>query len=309
MFLESSSKDAAFRLHASSVIKQYAPERSRTGVNKTMGIKRTAASVVLFLMMFSAAQSQEINTASTGDITENRNGEAGLLLLTESDTGMEISDGEQEKRMNEVWKRKRAKYKNVFYGMQTLKSSHADDMKSDMAVGLTLGRTFYLHRKPIAGIMKFGLDWSYLDVNFATYPDLTTPGSGTSGTDDAELPDWGIMQLEAGMSIGPSLTINPVDHLKLGLYFRVTPSYSLMMQNDRLSHHYATFFNAGFTVDYKVISLGIETRRCGETVYDGIALNRLDNVYDDEGDFHDPFESYTMKMRTNTLRIFIGFRF
>lgn len=269
---------------------------------RTIGMKRIAASAAMLLLMVSAAHSQEIRT---GDNME----QAGTLQLTDDTTGMGLSGEEQEKRMNEVWKRKRAKYNNVFYGMQTLKSSHADDMKSDMAVGLTLGRTFYLHRKPIAGIMKFGLDWSYLDINFATYPDLTTPGSGTSGPDDDELPDWGIMQLEAGMSIGPSLTINPVDHLKLSLYFRATPSYSLMMQNDRLSHHYATFLNGGFTVDYKVISLGIETRRCGETVYNGIALNRPDNVYDEDGDFQDPFESYTTKMRTSTLRIFIGFRF
>ena len=81
-----------------------------------------------------------------------------------------------------------------------------------------------------------------------------------------------------------------------------------MVQNNNAYHHYATFFNLGLTVSYKIISLGIESRWSGKTSYDGLAMDRTDDVYDDDGVFHDPFESIGMKMKTNTFRIFIGLR-
>lgn len=270
-----------------------------------MGIERIITGVVLFLFMFPAAKAQEYRTDSIYGNIDDRNERMDVLQTSVNDA--ELRDEVHEKRMNEVWKR-RAKYRNLSYGIQTLKSGHKD-MKSDMAFGLTFGRTYYLHKKPIAGIMKFGLDWSYLDINFAKYPDIPALKSTQSNVSDDQMPDLSVMQIEAGMSIGPSLTINPVNQLKLSLYFRVTPSYSLMMQNHELYHHYATFFNAGFTVAYKIISLGVENRWCGDTNYDGVLLGRPNNVYDDEGNFHDPFESYATKLKTNTIRFFIGFRF
>jgi hypothetical protein len=117
------------------------------------------------------------------------------------------------------------------------------------------------------------------------------------------------MQFEAGMGLGPSLTINPVNKLKLSLYFHVTPSYSVIIQDSEAYYHYATFFNVGLSVAYKVISIGVETRWAGATNYDGVALKRLDDVYDAEGNFHDPFESFAMDMKTNTVRVFVGLRF
>ena len=38
-------------------------------------------------------------------------------------------------------------------------------------------------------------------------------------------------------------------------------------------------------------------------------MARLNNVYDEEGNFHDPFESIAAKMKTKTLRLFIGLQF
>ena len=147
-----------------------------------------------------------------------------------------------------------------------------------------------------------------LELNFAKYPNIDSSDGYSEDYDDEGDIDLGIMQLEAGMGIGPSITINPVDQLKACVYFHVTPSYSLMVQNNNAYHHYATFFNLGLTVSYKIISLGIESRWSGKTSYDGLAMDRTDDVYDDDGVFHDPFESIGMKMKTNTFRIFIGLR-
>ena len=211
-----------------------------------------------------------------------------------------------EKRKNEAWKR-RAQYINISYVLQSLKSDRTT-LKSDLAFALKIGRTYYMHKKPIAGIMKFGLDWSYIDINFAKYPNF--PTSYTTPTPpEIELANLGIMQIEAGMGIGPSLTFNPVGQLNMCLYFHITPSYSMMTQNHELYHHYSTFFNAGISIYYRTISIGIENRWSGATNYDGIAMRRLDNIYDEDGNFQDPFESFGVKMKTNALRFHIGFRF
>ena len=151
-----------------------------------------------------------------------------------------------------VWK-KRKKYIYFTYGIQSLKSDY-DKMNSDMAFALINGRTYYLHKKPLLGLIKFGLDWNYFDINFAKYPNIDSSDGYSEDYDDEGDIDLGIMQLEAGMGIGPSITINPVDQLKACVYFHVTPSYSLMVQNNNAYHHYATFFNLGLTVSYKIIS-------------------------------------------------------
>ena len=124
-------------------------------------------------------------------------------------------------------------------------------------------------------------------------------------------------QLEYGMQIGPSVTINPVHHLKVSAYFRVTPSYSMMYLNDEFYHHYATFCNTGFAVAWKVLSVGCEWR-WGKASYDGLGLN-LDDLEGDysDGDFSGDIPSaddvltdlQDLKLKTKSFRVYFSFRF
>ena len=271
-----------------------------------MRIKRVTTIIVLMCSMFSAVGAQELAT----DAADNNSGIYEVSAdssATMNDAATTVSDADDESLRQKVWNR-RAKYFNISYGMQKVKSS-SRDVESDMAFALTFGRTYYLHKKPIGGVLKFGLDWSFIDVNFAKYPDFPSSADASGSSSGSEQADLGIMQLEAGMGIGPSVTVNPVGQLKVNVYFHVTPSFSMMVQNSELYTHYATFFNAGLAVSYKAISLGEENRWCGAINYDGVTLSRLDNIYDSEGNFHDPFENIGQKMKTNTFRVFIGFRF
>ena len=214
-----------------------------------------------------------------------------------------VANDKTEMRQN-VWKH-RSTYINLGYGMQTSKGSPAS-LKSDMAFALVVGHTYYLHKKPIAELLKFGLDLNYCDLNYAQYPDFQKAESAKADTD---LPDLGIKQIDLGIGLGPSLTVNPVDHLKICAYFHVTPSYSLLLQNSETYSHYTTFFNVGLTAAYKVIQLGFEARWCSATRYGAASFGRTDNVYDENGNFHDPFENIDVKKETTTCRFFIGFRF
>lgn len=209
-----------------------------------------------------------------------------------------------EQQSQNVWKRK--KYFYLSYGIQKQKDL-STTINSDMAFALIKGRTYYLHKKAIARILKFGIDWNQLDLNYAKFPDL--PSSSNTDDETIGLPDLGSMQIEAGMGVGPSITVNPVNHLKVALYFHVTPSYSLILQNSELYHHYATFFNVGLTASYKVISIGIENRWSGKTDYGGVSMTRANELYDEQGNFIDPFLSVGSKISNHTFRIFVGFRF
>lgn len=52
-------------------------------------------------------------------------------------------------------------------------------------------------------------------------------------------------QFEYAMQVGPSVTVNPIDHLKINAYFRYAPSFSGILIDDEFSCNYASFFVTG----------------------------------------------------------------
>lgn len=217
---------------------------------------------------------------------------------------------EAERMDRAVWK-DRAKYFNLGFVTQKLKDKTSGvEFKSDFGVSLSSGKTYYLHRKPLAGMIKFGLDWTWLDINYAKSTDeYSDPMTGELFSSDMH-------QVEAGMQFGPSVTINPVSHLKVSGYFRVTPSYSGLYVDDSFHHHYVTMWNAGCAVAWKVISVGVEWR-WGSANYDGLSLDesRLDeDAFGDEedpslGDVMDEMSLPKRKLKTSSMRFYVSFRF
>ena len=196
---------------------------------------------------------------------------------------------------NRIW-RNRAGYLNVGFVTQwvieDLSFSSINDvaMKSDLGVSLTSGKTYYLHKKPIANMVKIGLDWSWLDLNVVRY----RTHYGLIPNDDG----YEEYQAEVGMQFGPSVTVNPVHHLKVSAYFRVTPSYSAIYNVDRERGYgsYVTMYNVGAAVAWKLLSLGVEYRG-GKGAY-----KSFDGDYYFVGDKED-------KLKTRGVRFYFGFRF
>lgn len=203
---------------------------------------------------------------------------------------------EAEALDKKIWK-DRAKYFNISYVKQSLSPADVDyKYNSSLGVAITNGRTYYLHKKPILGMIKFGIDWSFFDVNVAMYENEFTDGY--------EVEKENMYQAEVGMQIGPSVTVNPIDHLKVNGYFRVTPSYSMMYSGDEFNGSYGTFFSAGGAISYKVISLGIEGR-WGKTKYK--SLVDLGDIMGDDGD--SSAEAPKTNWKTASTRFYISFRF
>lgn len=177
--------------------------------------------------------------------------------------------GEQKRqKVQDKWDG-RAKYFNISYVNQSYTTEDGQyTFRNDFGVALTSGRTYYLHKNPILGMIKFGLDWSYLDINFSKYDLQGTAYGGNyylpdgydPGYSDYEEENTDMYQAEIGMQFGPSVTVNPIDRLMVNAYFRATPSFAMRYMDEEFTGKYGTFFSVGGAVAWRMISLGVEGR-------------------------------------------------
>lgn len=193
---------------------------------------------------------------------------------------------------NRIWKNS-AGYLNIAYFNQTLENGILDNLKikSDWGTSISYGKTFYLHRKPIGKILKFGLDWTWMDINTAGYSiRLYDEYEGLCNSKS--------YQAEIGMQIGPSITINPIRHLKVGVYFRVTPCYSAYYDVDAetIWGSYSTFINIGTSIAWNVLSVGVEYRS-GNAKYKELTNSREQLI------------NTSSILSTSAVRLYFGFRF
>ena len=201
-----------------------------------------------------------------------------------------MSERVKRSESNTVIWNNRAKYLNIGYATQRLSGDilGTKQIASDYGLSLSWGKTWYLHQQPIADMLKIGLDWSWLDLNYARYEE------------NSSMTGYSMWQVDAAMQVGPSVTVNPVDRLKASLYFRLSPSYSAMMLDDELAHSYVTFCNFGVSVAWRVLSLGVEIRT-GGAEYKVVGI---DSNEDDVSLF-----TGRSPLRTNTTRFYFGLRF
>lgn len=237
------------------------------------------------------------------------NAEAGTETpapASKKDDGVKVKKG--------PWDRK--KYFNIGYAMQTFSPEYSDNIESKLGASLVIGRNYYLHKKPIANMLKFAIDFGS-DINYVQYKDNAgfygdsdgdggygdggDVGYGYSnddnydyGSEDEDNSGTGLHHLDLGLHVGTSLSINPVDHLKLSAFFRFVPSYSLLLFDGELYHGFAPMFTYGGEISYKVIGIGIEGRS-GKAKY-GYMSSGSEN-------------SEKMPCNISALRLYLSFRF
>lgn len=244
------------------------------------------------------------------------------LLQVVSNLSDRIQKAEEETRNERIWK-KRAKYFNIGYiTSQTLTDKLDDEAewKNDFGVSLTFGKTYYLHKKPLLNMIKFGIDATWFELSYAKYsePDVfAETGSYTRAYNDyssdyddyyEEDIDLGIHQIDASMHVGPSVTVNPVGDLKVAAYFHYVPTYSMVVIDDSFGHGYVSNFAFGASVAYKAISVGIEHRWAKKATYNGLSFDEEGMDYD-APDFEDAIESDKWKMKSKSFRVFLSFRY
>lgn len=186
---------------------------------------------------------------------------------------------------NGHWKRK---YFNIGFVNTTMEQDGMPKLKSNYGASFTLGKTFYLHKKAVANLMKFGIDATWLDLTYTNY-------------DVRYITYWDekkyqIHETEFAMQVGPSITINPIPKLSILGYFHYAPSYSCYYANEKFGGSYASYWVGGCSVAYDIIGLGIETR---------FGNGKFDNILP----IGDSESSGKVSVNTNGFRAFLIFKF
>lgn len=244
------------------------------------------------------------------------------LLQVVNELSDRVQKTEDAARNERIWK-KRAKYFNIGYITNQTLTDKVDaeaEWKSDFGVSLTFGKTYYLHKKPLLNMIKFGIDATWFELSYAKYSELDVFAEGgsytrayndySSGYEDyyEEDFDLGIHQIDASMHVGPSVTVNPVGDLKVAAYFHYVPTYSMVVIDDSFGHGYVSNFAFGASVAYKAISVGIEHRWAKKATYNGLSFDEEGMDYD-APDFEDVIESDKWKMKSKSFRVFLSFRY
>lgn len=217
----------------------------------------------------------------------------------------------------------RRKYFNIGYAWEKLDAvDYKSKEESELAAFLTWGKTFYLHKKPIANMLKIGLDFTWMDITYARY-DIESWEESTdewSGMRTFYEVESDMHRIDYGMHLGPSVTVNPVSALCVNGYFRYAPTFAMSMTKTGdswdMGYGYASLFVTGAAVSYKAISLGIEYR-FGNTKMnvlsldpDDLAIEGVEDVTNVGDAMKEIFSSTEKtKYKLKDLRLYISFRF
>ncbi len=202
----------------------------------------------------------------------------------------------------------------------------APNFKADWGASLVLGHNYGLH-KPIAGIVKFNIDYTYIDLDFNHYkPEgngkLYDSEAEYGGTEKYKYIPWCMEKYEAnyGMALGASVTAAPfimlnkpqLHFFKFNFFYHVGYHVSMLMAmnnkkydvnppaDDKSNNSYNLNFghglttSFGFRVSWKTIGFGYEMR-----------TGKLDYVNLQKSDYGK--DHYKFDTRTN--RIFLEIRY
>ena len=241
----------------------------------------------------------------------------------------EINYDQLEKR----WKRR--KFWNFGYSVPTLERRDGTfmDWEADYAVSVKNGRSLYFHKKPLGGMVKIGLDYSLLDITYSKlqlkHIEGVAAGEDTSLPSDPSAPsvsdgfdeivsedpsgsvldllgfNLGMHKLDQTFSVGPRITVNPIDHLMVGVYFHGGFTISGIYENDNFSYGFGHTLASGLCVSYKVIGVGFEYL-WGKVKYNQIDFEEIDG---DNLSFSEMFSSESFSLKHKGPRFYVSFRF
>ncbi|WP_282638399.1 hypothetical protein [Sphingobacterium thalpophilum] len=196
------------------------------------------------------------------------------------------------------------KYLNLGYVSEHLKTAEDIEgdskIKSKFGASLSSGRTFFLNQAPIAKVLYFGIDWTYLDLNYAQFKETDTYSfEDQNGATVTESEDYISHKAEIGMQVGPSVHIGLTDGFSVSGHVRYAPSYSLLYADEDFSGGFGNFFTAGLSANYGAFGVGFETRWGSSKHSFNIAIDDLEE------------QEITVKekIKLSGSRVFLAFRF
>ena len=125
---------------------------------------------------------------------------------------------------------------NAFDEVEGIANDKNIGIKNNWGISLTRGRSYMLHKKPIARLISIGIDASFFDVSYSNYT-ASFNDLGASDLDLGELEDFDaddlndkmdFHKMEYSFQVGPSITITPGQKLTVAAYFRYAPTFSCL---------------------------------------------------------------------------------
>lgn len=301
-----------------------------------MKLKRISACAALLLFMFSATRAQELETNSVVSETEPQNEmNDSLKALQDEPTTTSLLSTDVEKSASRgfvplegVWNRK--KYIKLGFGNPTIDRIDGEELswKTQFAISFQKGKTIYFHSQPLWGMVKFGLDYGFINISYtklklkpsiySSAQDIPLSSNSGNGFDDiiSEDPSGSIMSMVTSMmginlglhkfeispiNVGPSINVNPWNHLIASAYFHVLLTGSGIIENSQFSAGFGVVMQSGISVSYKAISIGVEG------VWSKIKYTQLSFDEDDESESFIKTKNYKLKQRG--FNFYIAYRY
>lgn len=269
----------------------------------------------IFLFWLIVTIGSSFSLAQSDDINLNNNSEVDSLKMVvqqmqsqmdEKDAA--ITEMENEKRYEKVWGQKR-KYTNLGYCIMNLDGMPSP--KSKYGFCFSMGKTYNLHKKPLAGMIMFGIDFSYLDMTFASFNN--EDGHGLSFGENLDI-DLKRNYIDYTLQVGPSVSVNPIGEMKISAYGRFAPSVAIVTMNDYIYTQFVPYVTCGLSVSYRTIGIGIEGR-WGKANYKGFSLNEdIDDSFDEDNDSFDfgmdeMLKTSKKRFSNKSFKVYLSFRF
>lgn len=277
---------------------------------------------------FATANNTEQTILYGDTVTENNTSVVDSMSQRLEKMENYIAQKDKEEKQSKVWKRN--KYWKIGMAFPDVKRTDGESMdwKTEFSVFVQRGRTSYLHKKPLAGMIKFGIDWGFFDINYSKlklksvstgiskttratsasedgFDDIVTDGPTNGGMLSAMGVNLGMHKIDESFHVGPSVSVNPWNKLIATAYFHVRPTASFIIQNDCFSYGFGCATAAGVSVAYKAISVGVEGL-WGSVKYTQTSFGDDDD--DSDEDSASLFDTKKFKLKQSNVRVYLAFR-
>lgn len=238
------------------------------------------------------------------------------IIAQESKNSTDVA---YDQHLRKIWGK--TNYFNISYDKTTLSSDElplggatlgSNEFKNKFGMGIQWGKTFKLHKKPLGNLLFFGIDFTWMDVNFNQYDkaDKITPGYSDDTSFAIKTMPWHNKKttLDYGISVGPSFTLYPftplhsnaTDNIRFHGYFHLGykgEAFFIKEVGDGTQHAWGhgLFTAFGASLTFNAIGLGVEMRND----------NNINVKHVDKKEFGDQ----KMKFKEKITRIYLQFRF
>ncbi len=176
--------------------------------------------------------------------------------------------------------------------------------KAEWAASFEAGTTYFVHRIPLAEMLRIGIDFSYLDAQYAQYNSTV----GVMGPNNQLILTEETGRFASlGMQVGPSFTVSPARRIHLKAYLHYSPTLTLLSADDFKSAlgGYMGYITGGANVSWRMLTIGWEARtgraKLGaQDLSEGKLSDWIDNGL---------FSGEKYRVKAPSMRLYFGFRF